>query len=78
MPTIEQSAKVDMSKLAPMKPEAEVGPSSIVADPNTQMSPFMHAAMPVSASTYDSLSRQFYGNSRVPITRLLPLTRVGR
>jgi hypothetical protein len=33
----------------------------------------MHAAMPTSASTYDSLTRQFYG-SGVPQTRILSPT----
>jgi hypothetical protein len=78
MPTIAQSANISRRGLTPAgapgaqpimtKPIA----NTIVPQASTQMSPFMHCSMPVIAATYDSLSRQFYGNPRVPVTRILP------
>jgi hypothetical protein len=77
MPTIAQSSNFDRSQLGPrVQPSSSApapGPSSVVPSNNTLRSPFMHCSMPVLASTYDSLARQFYGNDRIPITRILPV-----
>lgn len=73
MPTIKQSASASRAGLTPadaMMPQPAA--TTIVPSSWSQMSPFMHCAMPTVASTYDSLSRQFYGNTRVPNTRILP------
>jgi hypothetical protein len=71
MPSIQDSANIDRSRLSPAAP-ATSGPTSIVAEAALGMSAFMHCPMPLMASTYDSLTRQYYG-SRVPQTRLLPV-----
>lgn len=77
MPTIRQSANFDRSQLTPApiaQPMNAPGPNSIVPDTSLTMSPFMHAAMPVSASTFDSLTRQFYRSSSIPTSRILPVS----
>lgn len=38
-------------------------------------SPFMHAAMPLAASTNDALDKQFYNGANVPTYRILPAKR---
>lgn len=75
MPTIAQSSKYDPAQLGdPVQPSGPApGVSTVVPDENTLRSAFMHCSMPVMASTYDSLARQFYGNSRIPVTRILPV-----
>lgn len=74
MPSLRQSAKFDRSKLtdAP-EPIAAQGPTSITPDVTAGLSPLMHCSMPLMASTFDSLTRQFYNNSRLPQNRILPV-----
>jgi hypothetical protein len=75
MASLKDAMQFDRSQLRP-EPESAVkdvaGPQAIMPDVNIQMSPFMHCAMPLVASTYDSLQKQYYG-SRVPQIRLLPI-----
>jgi hypothetical protein len=75
MPSVKESSTIDRSRISPalaptLAPQA--GPSAVVADASLQMSPFFHASLPVTAATYDSLTRQYYRNSSLPQTRLLP------
>lgn len=72
MPSVQDSANIDTSRLSPVTNTTTPGPTSVIPEASASMSAFMHCAMPLMASTYDSLSRQFYG-SRVPQTRLLPV-----
>jgi hypothetical protein len=48
------------------------GPAAVVPDPTLQMSPLMHCSLPASAATFDTFAKQYYRNSTVPQTRLLP------
>jgi hypothetical protein len=78
MPTIAQSATTNSARGSVQStdtamPVSTAHVSGVVQDENTMRSSFMHCAMPVLASTYDSLTRQFYGNPRVPTTRILPI-----
>lgn len=52
------------------------GVSTMLPESHVGRSTLMHASMPVIAATYDSLTRQFYGNHRFPLTRILPPRRV--
>jgi hypothetical protein len=75
MPSVRDSSRIDMSQLTPANaPQAQAmgGPLAPAPDASLQMSPFFHAALPSSAATYDSLVKQFYRNSAVTTTRLLP------
>lgn len=47
-----------------------------IPDPNTR-GPYMHAAMPLMASTNDALS-QFYSNANIPWQRILPAKKGGQ
>ncbi len=77
MPTIAQSSTNNSARgsvqTTDPAPVSTAHVSSVVADENTLRSSFMHCSMPVIASTYDSLTRQFYGNPRIPTTRILPI-----
>lgn len=77
MPSVKQSIATSsrMQQLQPAGPGAAAapqGPAAVVPDPSLQMSPLMHCSLPASASTYDTFAKQFYRNSTVPQTRLLP------
>jgi hypothetical protein len=72
MPSVKDSSVMDRSQLTPASPPALMPVGSIVPDASLQMSPFFHASLPATTATYDLLSRQYYRNSRIPQTRLLP------
>lgn len=73
MPTIAQSAMMPAGEPATPKP-APQGATTLVPSPAASMSAFFHCSMPVMASTFDSLTRQYYGRNRAPQTRILPVT----
>lgn len=76
MPSVNQSiatpARMNQLQPAAVAPASTPGPAAAVPDPSLQMSPLMHCSLPASASTYDTFAKQFYRNSTVPQTRLLP------
>lgn len=73
MPTLKESANIDTNQLRRVPtPTAPVGVNTVLPTPDEQMSQFMHASLPVLATTYDSLTRQYYGR-RVPHIRVLPV-----
>lgn len=81
MPPMSQLRNPDLSNWSPVQPTQNdsFNPPSIPTDPNPinnpARSPFMLAAMPLAASTNDSLGRQYYMGTNVPIYRLLPAKR---
>jgi hypothetical protein len=76
MPSIRQSANVDMTGWEPAPPNPR--PQGMTAnDPNPQRNPAMLASMPAMASTADAFQRQFYGGANIPAFRILPGRRGG-
>lgn len=72
MPRIRQSASVDLQGYTQVQSQpAAVGIASSTLNAITR-SPFMHASMPLMASTSDSFTRQFYGQQSIPQQRILP------
>jgi hypothetical protein len=78
MPTVKDSLATP-SRMNQLQPAANApaampaqGPVAVVPDPTLQMSPLMHCSLPASASTFDTFAKQYYRNSQVPQTRLLP------
>jgi hypothetical protein len=81
MPSLRQSRNVNpegWQQTAPTPaPQAPARfPVPTLSDPTTR-SPFMHAAMPLAASTADAFQRQFYGGPGIPTSRILPGRKVG-
>jgi hypothetical protein len=76
MPPLKQSRNVNTDGWQPATPQTPVQPPArfpvpALSDPTTR-SPFMHAAMPLGASTADAFQRQFYGGPGLPTSRILP------
>jgi hypothetical protein len=74
MPPVRQSVIRNLKGWQPVQnPIASPVKSAPPTLPNVpSRSPFMHASMPLVASTLDSFTRQFYNGSTVPQTRILP------
>lgn len=81
MPSMNRLRNPDMSNWQQVQTDQSQGPytPSLPTDPNPinnpARSPFMIAAMPLAASTNDSLGRQYYMGANVPVYRLLPVKR---
>lgn len=75
MPRIQVSTTPNLNGWTP-RTVTPPPPTSVEMQP-TQRSAFMHAAMPVLATTADSFVRQFYGQSSIPQVRILPAQRRG-
>lgn len=72
MPRIRQSANVDLQGYTQVQSQP-VTAAAVSSTLNAiTRSPFMHAAMPLMASTSDSFTRQFYGQDSIPQQRILP------
>lgn len=74
MPRMNQLRNPDLSDWKPLPPKESQPDKSLPENTvNTyKRSPFMHASMPLSASTNDALDRQFYGGAALPTYRILP------
>lgn len=74
MPSIKASASPNLRgwqpALSPPVEQAQKGSYTQLPEPIAR-SPFMHASMPLMASTNDNL-RQFYSNDNLPQQRILP------
>jgi len=80
MPSIRQSAKVNLSNWKPTETPTQKGADTTPPPPPDStpgMSPMMLAPMPLMASTGDAFSRQFYGQGSTPQQRILPAKRGG-
>lgn len=75
MPTMRASAKPNMQGWEPSPSaaeKAEKSPDQTPSLPNNQTrSPYMHASMPLMASTNDALA-QYYTSDNLPQQRILP------
>ena len=80
MPSIRASAKPDLKGWEP-SPASPAGNVQTSNPPNPpyplSRSPFMHASMPLMASTGDAFARQFYSSSNLPQERTLPAKKGG-
>jgi hypothetical protein len=75
MPSIRTSARPNLKGWQPAQTTPSGEPQKHNPPPAPDplaRSPFMHASMPLMASTDDSLTRQFYGSSNLPQQRILP------
>lgn len=74
MPSLKSSVKVNMNGWEPRienpSDEGDSPDPGTTPDPETR-NPFMHASMPLMASTNDSLS-QYYSKANTPQQRILP------
>ena len=80
MPSIRASALVNLSGWQPAQNVTNGNGSDKVAEPQIHgqnRSPFMHASMPLMASTNDALT-QFYGPETLPQQRILPAKKGGQ
>lgn len=81
MPPIRASLAPDMrgwQSLAPGSPAGEQRGTVPPPPPPLARSPFMHASMPLMASTADAFARQFYSQGNLPQTRILPTRKGGQ
>jgi hypothetical protein len=80
MPSLKASSGVNLKGWEPAQPttggRVEMGNAPPQDDPLAR-SPFMHASMPLMASTGDAFQRQFYSPSNLPQQRILPAKRGG-
>jgi hypothetical protein len=75
MPSVRSSLRPSLKGWQPLTTPPSGGTTRASAPPPglpPERSPFMHAAMPVMASTADVFTRQFYGPSSLPQARILP------
>jgi hypothetical protein len=80
MTTMRQASTVNMAGWQPTTTPVAVRPTTAASapdDPRTTRNPRMLAAMPLMATSSDSLTRQFYGGSNLPTYRILPAKRGG-
>jgi hypothetical protein len=71
MATIKQSRSVNMEGWTPTLSTNTRQPTSPdEATQRTGRSPYMLSSMPYNASGHDGLTRQFYGGSNAPTTRI--------
>lgn len=73
MATLRQAARVNTEGYQPLRPQAMATPQIPRSDTTPTRHPNMLASMPLMASTADAFQRQFYGGSRVPTYRVLPV-----
>jgi hypothetical protein len=73
MATLRQAARVNMQGYQPMQPQRTFTPQVPPSDTTPDRHPNMLASMPLMASTGDAFQRQFYGGSKVPTYRVLPV-----
>jgi hypothetical protein len=73
MASLRQAARVNMQGYQPMPPPSNAAPQIPVFDRTPTRHPNMLASMPLMASTEDAFGRQFYGGSKVPTYRTLPV-----
>ena len=59
------------------KPAPSPSPPPMLPEALTR-SPFMHASMPLMASTADAFARQFYSPAKLPQQRMMPTAKGGR
>lgn len=79
MPSIRSSAKPNMKGWEPATTASQNTPLNRNPKPSEDFntrSPYMHASMPLMASTNDAL-RQFYSQANVPQQRILPAKKGG-
>jgi hypothetical protein len=75
MPSIRGSSRPNLKGWKPVQnqPSAEPEKTSAPTAPDPlARSPFMHASMPLIASTGDAFVRQFYTNANLPQQRIFP------
>ena len=77
MPSIRQSQQVNMDGWTQNTAETPRTSAPLPESDPQAKSPFMHAAMPLMASTGDAFARQFYGGGNLPSFRTLPFKRGG-
>ena len=80
MPSIKQSARVDLKDWTPAPADTVKGgqiPSAPTPPDPQARSAYMVASMPLMASTGDAFQRQFYGSINTPQQRILPAKRGG-
>jgi hypothetical protein len=78
MPSVKQSARVDLQGWQPAQAAPQRGgeiPSAPTPPDPTARSPYMLTSMPLMASTGDAFARQFYGSGNNPSQRILPAKR---
>ena len=79
MPRVKASARVNLKDWQPLQNTApgvdKKDNPPAAKDPNIRR-PFMHASMPLMASTNDALS-QFYSPQNIPQQRILPAKKGG-
>jgi hypothetical protein len=73
MATLRQAARVNMQGYQPMPAQRTLQPSTPPSNPTPTRHPNMLASMPLMATTADAFQRQFYGGSKVPSYRVLPV-----
>lgn len=75
MPPVKASARPNLEGWKPLEntPSGQAQNTTPAPEQNPlARSPFMHAAMPLMASTADAFTRQFYGKGNLPSQRILP------
>jgi hypothetical protein len=81
MTTMRQASNINMAgwqpTTTPVATTTPKKPTSAPDDPRTRRNSQMLAAMPLMATSSDSLTRQFYGGSNLPTYRILPAKRGG-
>jgi len=80
MPSIKQSAKVNLSDWEPAPTDTKKGgevPNTPTPPDPFGKSPMMLASMPLMASTGDAFARQFYNQTGTPQQRILPAKKGG-
>jgi hypothetical protein len=73
MATLRQAARANMEGYQPMRPQGNSPPQMPPPDKAPSRHPNMLASMPLMATTADAFQRQFYGGSKVPTYRTLPV-----
>lgn len=73
MATLRQAARVNMQGYQPVQPQRTLQPLIPPSNTAPARHPNMLASMPLMATTADAFQRQFYGGSKVPSYRVLPV-----
>jgi hypothetical protein len=73
MANLRQAARVNMQGYQPQPPQRTFTPQVPPSNNTPTRHPNMLASMPLMASTADAFQRQFYGGSKVPTFRILPV-----
>lgn len=75
MPSVKASSSVNLKGWTQVQNQPSGGQEQATPAPhesNLARSPFMHASMPLMATTADAFVRQFYSPSNLPQQRILP------